>query len=290
MATQINNTASATYNYGISRVIQDSASSNTASINLITDYAISGYKEALNPDFRAGENITFFIHIANDGTQPLYNVTVSDDLGGVGTPLSFILGSSSLNLNGTNTPITPTTVNPLSFVLPSPLQAGDLATITYISKVNSSLSDDITSITNTATIQANEGSTTGNIISVTPSPTVTIPLADFANISIVKGVSTNTIVAGETYSYTLTLTNSGNLDATGVVITDVLPANFVVSSISSVTNGVQTNFTTDDYSIDTATNTLTLPSTTSALSITVPAAIGSLDGTTIITITGSITA
>ena len=75
MATQINNTASATYNYGNTRIIQDSASSNTATTNLITEYAISGYKEALNPDYRAGENITFFIHISNDGTQPLYNVT-----------------------------------------------------------------------------------------------------------------------------------------------------------------------------------------------------------------------
>jgi uncharacterized repeat protein (TIGR01451 family) len=170
------------------------------------------------------------------------------------------------------------------------MQAGDLATITYVSKVDSALSDDVTSITNTATIQANEGSVGGNVISVTPSPTVTLPLADFADISIIKGVSTNSIIVGETYSYTLTLTNSGNLDANGVVITDVLPTNFAVSSITSVTNGTQTTYTTDDYSIDLGTNTLTLPSTTSALSITVPAASNSSNGTTIVTITGSITA
>ena len=290
MATQINNTASAIYNYGTTRVIQDSASSNTAVTNLITDYSISGYKQSLNTDYRAGENITYLIHISNDGTEPLYNVTISDDLGGAGTPLTYITGSASLNLNGTNTTITPTTVNPLSFVLPSPLTAGDLATITYVAKVNSALAETTTTITNTATIQANEGSSSGPIISVTPSPSVTLSLADFADISILKSVSTNSIVVGETFSYIITLSNSGNLDATGVVITDILPDNFVISSITSVTNGVQTQYTASDYTVDSNTNTLTLPSTSSSLSITVPAASATTNGTTTVTITGSITA
>ena len=290
MATQINNTASAIYNYGTTRVIQDSASSNTAVTNLITDYSISGYKQSLNTDYRAGENITYLIHISNDGTQPLYNVTVSDDLGGAGTPLTYIIGSASLNYNGTNTPITPTTVNPLSFVLPNTLASGDLATITYIAKVNSTLADTITTITNTATIQANEGSPTGNIISVTPSPSITLSLADFADVSIIKTVSSDSIEIGEPFSYTITLSNTGNLDATGVVITDILPDNFEITSITSVTNGVQTTYSADDYTIETSTNTLTLPSTTSALSITVPAATALGSGTTTVTITGSITA
>lgn len=290
MATQINNTASAVYSYGTTRITQDSASSNIATTNLITEFAISGYKQSLNSDFRAGENLTYFIHISNDGTEPLYNVTVSDDLGGAGTPLSYIIGSASLNLNGTNSQITPTTVNPLTFTLPTPLQPGGLATITYIAKVNSALANTTTTITNTATIQANEGSATGNLISVTPSPSITLNLADFADVSILKSVSTDSIIVGETFSYTIILSNQGNLDATGVVITDVLPNNFVISSITSVTNGIQTTYSASDYTIDSSTNTLTLPSTSSALSITVPAASTAGNGTTIITITGSITA
>ena len=288
MATQINNSASAVYGYG--RNSRDSASSNIATTNLITEYAISGYKQSLNSTFRAGENITYYIHISNDGTSPLYNVTVSDDLGGASSPLSFVDSSAVLNINGTNTPIIPTSVNPLTFVLPSPLSAGDLATLTYVTRVSSSILDTVTEITNTATIQANEGSSTGPIIQVTPSPSVTIPLEDYADISMTKSVSTNEITVGETFSYTITLSNSGNLDATGVIITDVLPTNFVISSITALTNGILTTFGTGDYTIDPTTNTLTLPNTSSALTITVPASTVSGDGTTIITITGSITA
>ncbi|MBQ8425408.1 MAG: DUF11 domain-containing protein [Clostridia bacterium] len=288
MATQINNSATAVYGYG--RSSRDSASSNVATTNLITEYAISGYKESLNSTFRAGENITYYIHISNDGTSPLYNVTVSDNLGGTGSPLTFIDSSAVLNINGTNTTIIPTSVNPLTFVLPTPLSAGDLATLTYIARVNSGISETITEITNAATIQANEGSSTGQIIQVTPTPSVTIPLEDYADVSMTKSVSTNEITVGETFSYTITLSNSGNLDATGVVITDVLPANFVISSITTLTNGVLTTFETGDYTLDPTTNTLTLPNTSSALTITVPASTTTGDGTTIVTITGSITA
>jgi len=288
MATQINNSATATYGYG--RNSRDSASSNVATTNLITEFAISGYKESLNSAFRAGENITYYVHVSNDGTSPLYNVTISDNLGGTQTPLTFVDSSAVLNINGTNSPIIPTSVNPLTFVLPTPLGAGDLATLTYVARVSSSILDSLTEITNTATIQANEGSSTGPVISVTPSPSITLPLEDYANVTMSKTVSTNEITVGETFSYTITLANSGNLDATGVIVTDVLPNNFVISSITSVTNGTLTTFTTSDYTIDPVTNTLTLPNTSSALSIIVPASTITGDGTTIITITGSITA
>ena len=86
MATQINNVASAIYGYG--RDSSGSAVSNIATTNLIEDYAISGVKTPLKTEFRPGENVTYQIYVRNDGTLPLYNVTISDDLGGVGTPLS----------------------------------------------------------------------------------------------------------------------------------------------------------------------------------------------------------
>lgn len=288
MATQINNSATAVYGYG--RDSRDSVSSNIATTNLITEYAISGTKNSLNTAFRAGENITYYITISNDGTSPLYNVTVTDNLGGAPTPLTFVDSSAVLNINGANSQIIPTSVNPLTFVLPIPLNAGDLATITYIARVGSAISETLTEITNIATIQANEGSVTGNLITVSPSPTLTLPLEDYADVSMSKAVSTNEISVGEIFSYTITLTNSGNLDATGVIITDVLPENFVISSITSLTNGVLTTFSSSDYVVDSATNTLTLPDTSSSLSIIVPASTTAGDGTTVITITGSITA
>ena len=285
MATQINNSASATYGYG--RDGQDSAISNIATTNLIDEFAIFGSKTATKLSFRPGENIPYQIYVRNDGTSSLFNVTIIDDLGGIDNPLSFVSGTATLNINGTNTSIAPTSINPLTFIIPLSLSAGDQATISFLTRVNSSLAETIESITNTASITANEGSTTGNIISVNPSPTSTITLEDFASIEIIKNVSSNEIVPRQTFSYTLLLENSGNLNANGVIITDILPVGFSISSISSITNGTEINYNSSDYSVDTSTNTLTLPSS-SGPEIIVPSAENGLSGTTLITITGSI--
>ena len=285
MATQINNVASATYGYG--RDSQASAVSNVATTNLIEDYAIFASKTALKLEFRPGENITYQIYVRNDGIMPLYNVTITDNLGGVNNPLSFVSGSASLNVEGTNTPIIPTSVNPLTFVLPNELEAGGGATITFIMRVSAGIDSSVDSITNTANVSANEGSATGDVIVVDPAPTATITLEDFASLSINKLVSANEISPGETFSYTISLENSGNLDANGVVVTDVLPEGFVISSITSVSNGVITTYESDEYSVDAATNTLTLPVGTGP-EIIVPAATSTEAGLTVITITGAI--
>lgn len=285
MATTINNTASATYVYGKAETA--TAVSNTATTNLIEQYAISGSKLSNNSTFRNGENITYQISVSNIGTLSLYSVTISDDLGGSTNPLSFLDSSATMNLNGISSFITPTSTRPLTFVLPSPLASGETATITYVARVSSSLDESVETIVNTATITANEGSTTGTSISVTPSPSFTLSRGEFANVTMSKNVSSTQITAGETFSYTLTLFNSGSLDATGVVITDTLPTGFKIESVTSLTNGVTTTFSASDYTIESSTNTLTLP-TGSSLTITVPGAVGGLSGTTVITITGSI--
>lgn len=244
-------------------------------------------KTPLNLQFRPGDNVTYQIYVRNDGTLPLYNVTISDDLGGVGNPLSFVSGTASVNINGVNSTIVPTSVNPLTFVLVNPLDAGDQATITFVMRVSAGLNSAVDSIINTATISANEGSETGDVITVNPNPTATITLEDFASVSINKSVSSNEILPGETFSYTISLENSGNLDANGIVITDVLPDGFTIDSITSVSEGVQTVYQAGEYSVDTTTNTLTLP-VGSGPEIIVPASTETESGLTIITITGSI--
>lgn len=284
MAT-INNTASVTYSFGRSETA--SAVSNTATTNLIEEYSISGSKISNNETFRNGENLTYQISVSNDGTSSLYNVTVSDDLGGETNPLTFLDGSGTYNINGITAGIIPTGVRPLVFTLPSPLASGETATIVFVARVSAGLDASVTEITNTATITANEDSTTGTSISVTPSPTVTVPRGEFADVTLTKDVSSAQITAGETFSYKITLSNSGNLDATGLIITDTLPDGFTIQSVTSETDGVTTTFSASDYEVDASTNTLTLPSG-STLSITVPAASGGSSGTTVVTITGAI--
>ena len=286
MATIINNTASITYNYGRSE--SGSAISNTATTNLIEEFSISGTKLSNNQTFRNGENITYQISVTNDGTSSLYNVTISDDLGGTPSPMTFLDGSGTYSVNGITSFIIPTSVNPLIFVLPSPLAAGETAIITYVARVSSGLSETVETIVNTASISANEGSETGAVITVIPSPSNTIVRGDFADVTLTKNVSSAQITSGEEFSYTITLSNSGNLDATGVIVTDTLPDGFNITSITSETNGVTTTYSPSDYTVDPGTNTLTLP-TGGLLTLTVPAADGGLSGTTVVTITGSIT-
>ena len=281
----INNTASVTYNYGRSEI--GSAVSNTATTNLIEEFSITGTKLSNNQTFRNGENITYQISVTNDGTSPLFNVTVGDDLGGIGLPLTFLDGSATYSVNGTITAIIPAIVNPLTFILPLPLYPGDTAIFTFVARVSSSLDETVDTIVNTATISANEGSETGNIISVNPSPSYTLVRGEFADVTLTKNVSSTQISSGEEFSYTITLSNSGNLEAMGVILTDTLPEGFTVSSITSETNGIVTTYSAGDYTIDTASNTLILPTGTD-ITLSVPASTGGLSGTTIVTITGSI--
>ena len=281
----INNSASATYGYG--RDNQDTAVSNIATANLLEQYSLSGSKNIQNPSFRPGEVLSYYITATNTGTDSLYNLTFTDDLGGTGTPLSFIDGSAYLNFNGAISPIIPTSVNPLTFVISNEIAAGDRVTVDFLVRVNSSLSNAVTEITNTSGITANEGSVTGPILTLNPSPSVTVSLEEYASVTITKSVSDTNITEGEPFSYTLELENSGNLPATGVVITDVLPGGFDISSITMTTNGVTTTFANTDYTVDTTTNTLTLP-TNPAVEIMVPASTNGVVGLTTIVINGQI--
>ena len=284
MAT-INNSASATYGYG--RTGQDSAVSNVATANLIEQYSLSGSKNVQNTSFRPGEILSYYITATNTGTDSLYNLTIVDDLGGTGSPLSFVDSSAYLSINGNITPIIPSSINPLTFVVSSVVDAGDVVTVDFLVRVNSAISSDVNEITNTSTISANEGSATGPVLTLSPNPTVTILREEYASVSITKSVSETNISQGEPFSYTLELENSGNLPATGVVITDVLPEGFEISSITSTTNGVTTTFLTSDYTVDPTTNTLTLP-TNPDVEITVPAFGEGGVGLTTIVITGQI--
>ena len=95
-----------------------------------------------------------------------------------------------------------------------------------------------------------------------------IPAASFARVNVIKTQSTETPQIGEDFTYTIDLTNSGNLDATSVLVTDELPANFSLESVEMVSNGITTVLDPSDYSYED--NLLTIPSSTSTLELTVP--------------------
>lgn len=285
MAITINNSANITYKYGTST---DYALSNVAMTSLEEDYGLSAVKTSQNSNWRPGENLTFNISITNDGIEPLYGVSVQDNLGDdTNELLSYVAGSARMLRNNVLTGVTPTSTSPLTFVIPNTLLASETVTFSYVAKVRSDISNDIAEITNEATVVGHETSISGSTITVIPSPSLTLPKASYAEVRIMKSVDKENIREGDTLTYTFELENSGNLEASNVVIEDDLPSAFVINSVKSLTNEVETVFETTDYSLD-ENNKLILP-TSITKTISVPARTTSGNGLTIVTIVGTIT-
>lgn len=286
MALTINNLANITYQYGTST---DRAVSNVAVTSLNENYSLIADKTSYNTNFRPTENLTYTIRIENTGVEPLYGVTVQDNLGGDTTRLlSYIENSAKMLRNNVLTEITPTSVNPLTMEIPSEFLPGEVVLFSYVAKVNGDIDRNISEITNVASVVGHENSVSGDAVTVIPSPSVTIPRADYASVSIQKSVDKENISVGEKLTYTFTLENSGNIAANNIVLTDNLPANFVIESITSKTNGVDTVFETTDYSIG-ENNRLVLP-TSVTKTISVPESTELGNGLTIVTIVGTLNA
>ena len=282
MATILNNSATLTYNSGLNT---GSAASNVVSTSLLDSYSVTAQKTSANDSWRPLENITYLVTVTNTGTQPLYAVEVSDDL--AGASLNYVANSALIINEGSVVPVVPTSTNPLVIEAATVLQSGDSVTVLYVAQVSGAIADTVEALTNTAQVTARQQSSTGEIVTAVPAPSVTLPREDFAQIDIVKAADKTVISSGDTLTYTFTIENSGNIPATNVVITDTLPAGFAVQSIQSVTDSVVTTYGATDYTID-ASNTLTLP-TGGAQTITVPARNELGNGVTTVIVTGVVT-
>jgi uncharacterized repeat protein (TIGR01451 family) len=84
------------------------------------------------------------------------------------------------------------------------------------------------SVTNTATVNGGKDGDPGN-----NDASDTVDVASSSDLSIVKTVSPDPPVAGAPATFTLTVTNNGPSDATGVTVTDPLPAQLLSPSASS---------------------------------------------------------
>ena len=155
-----------------------------------------------------GSPLTYTLTAINNGPSPATGVTVTDTL-----PANVTVVSATPS-QGTCTPAGGT----VTCVLGT-LASGASATVTI--QVTPTPAAGGTTLTNTATVIANEPD---------PNPanntaTATTAVTPVANLAITKTDAPDPVAVGSPLTYTLTATNNGPSPATGVTVTDTLPAN-----------------------------------------------------------------
>ncbi len=276
MPTQIYNTASLTFEYGSQKGF---VSSNVAVTTLKESLTIS--HSSLGDTYSQGSEIPFIVSIINNNTDKIKNVKIQSDLGtyslGQGicensfTPLSYT-GPSMLYVGGVFlSNIEPKVYKEKLVFTVASIPPKSNALIIYKASINqfSPLSSG-SKIVNTVT--ASSRSITSPL---TSSNTITV--RDEADIRIIKNMSPNPVLAGETITYNFSLYNYGNTEARNVTLNDTFtPA---PGNINVYLDSQEISSTDFSYS----SGTLTLPTYNSGISVSIPAANFIQD-----TITGSI--
>jgi len=269
MAT-ITNQATTSYQFANSSEMLN-ASSNINEITLENSQGLNITKTSNLNSFSAGDIITYTVSITNNSNHYLTGVRIIDNLGGGN--LAYVLGSAKLTVGTLTYQVNPVSTSPLTFTLQQ-LNVGASMTLTYNCQVIFNLPQSVQSITNT--VQGIGYTSTGTITGFASN---TIQKKSSGDFSITKTSSKTIVYPNEMFSYYITLTNNTTVNVVSSSTTDVLPSNFVVTSVYlKVGNSANVELTESDYSL--TGTTITIPSG-STFPVTVPA-----NGTTVITING----
>ncbi|MGW5952276.1 DUF7507 domain-containing protein [Bacillus mycoides] len=224
------NTASTTYEFTVdpgNPPVSNTASSNTTLLQINNANIIS--TKTANLTFAdVGNTITFTLNLPNTGNVAATDVTIIDILD---SNLSFIPNSFTVNgqtipnadlstgvnigsINGGNTAIV--TFQATVTTLPTLNPISNFASTTYHYVVDPSQSPITTSNqSNTTTTQINSAILTAQ-----------------------KNSNAETVDIGQDIVYSVTITNSGNVSATNVIFTDLIPAGTSFEPNSFTLNGI----------------------------------------------------
>ena len=278
MATQITSQATITYQSGKT---SQTATSNIATSTLEGPFSVA--KTSLGETYSSFGDVTYILTTTNHGAITLTNVCIEDDLGrgeNKVAPLSY-QGPAQLYLNGIldNSLIVNQKTDQLIFTIPS-LAPKTTAIIVYKAKPNqyapAAVNGKIT----------NKASWTADLVAEPTMDSNSITVESQANVAIVKSMSPDPVTAGSTLTYTFNMTNTGNISADNVVLTDTF--NPAPVNITVVLNGhvlPNTDYTYQDGTL-TINNGLSIPSATY---LTAPdGTLTTIPGTALITVTGTI--
>jgi uncharacterized repeat protein (TIGR01451 family) len=162
----------------------------------------------------------------------------SPDPSAVGSPLTYtITVANNGTASATGVVLTDTLPASVSFVSATPSQGSCSGTATITCNlsslgINSSWIVTIVVTPNAGGTISNSASVTENEPDLTPADNTVVNVQTtilVTNLSISKGASPNPVVVGDNLTYSLTVSNVGPDNASGVIVTDTLPAgvNFV---------------------------------------------------------------
>jgi uncharacterized repeat protein (TIGR01451 family) len=211
--TDLSNTASVTGNEEDSDISDNSATETTA-VAGAADLSITKTDSA--DPVTAGADLTYTIVVKNDGSSDASGVTVTDP---VPTGTTFVSADNS----GTESAgIVTWNVGALA--------DGASTTLHVVVHVDAGRTADLS---NTASVVGDQSDPDGTNDSATESTAVTTA----TDLSITKTDSADPATGGTDLTYTLVATNNGPSDATGVTVTDPIPAG--TSFVSADNGGVE---------------------------------------------------
>ncbi|MCW5212430.1 DUF11 domain-containing protein, partial [Desulfobulbus sp. TB] len=192
------------------------------------------FKSADKTLLTVGDTVTYTLTAVNSGTREATDVIVTDDFP---NETWFAYGSCSTVSGSCNESPSGT----LSWDIGT-LAAGTPATVTFTMTVQAGAPSGVTEKDNLAT-----ASYTGGGTGTATSNTVTVAITTNPNLTLSKTVDKTASSPGDTLTYTLTLVNSGSGVATGVLVTDPIPAytSYVPGSLT-VNSAAQSDATEDD--------------------------------------------
>ena len=206
-----------------------SYNSNVASYPVIAATAdLHITKSATPTTVVAGQNVSYVVSVVNNGPYAAQAVSVSDP---PAAGVSFVSATPS---QGTCTGST---------CAMGSVANGQTVTVTYVVTASPSLST-ATPLGNTATVT----STTGDPNPGDESVTISNPVTASTDLSLTKAlVAGPTLTAGANATWSLKATNNGPSNATGVTISDPLPAGLTyvsaTSTVGSCTGGATVSCT-----------------------------------------------
>lgn len=169
----------------------------------------------------AGNNLTYTITVTNNGPATATNVSMKDTFPAntsfvsITTPGGWACPAPSAGVQTcTNASVAANATATFTLVLKVTVGTVPGTALTNSATVSSSSTTDPTNANNTAT-------STSNVASPTQS-----------DVAILKTASPEPVDQGTNLTYTLQVTNNGPAVATGVAVTDVLPAEVTFSSVS----------------------------------------------------------